>query len=76
MLFRSKGERQVAPEVGPEERAEADGDERAVGTAARAGPRPGGRRYNQPGPSAGNRLAAADKVVSAPKRPEAPGTKF
>jgi hypothetical protein len=75
-----KGERQVAPEAGPEERAEADGDaggdERAVGTAAHAGPRPGGRRYNQPGPSAGNSLAAADKTVSAPKRPEAPGTKF
>jgi N12 class adenine-specific DNA methylase len=75
-----KGERQVAPAAGPEGSAEIDGDaggdERAVGTAARAGPCPGGRRYNQPGPSAGNSLAAADKTVSAPKRPEAPGTKF
>jgi hypothetical protein len=75
-----KGERQVAPAAGAEESAEIDGDaggdERAVGAAARAGPRPGGRRYNQPGPSAGNSLAAADKTAPAPKRPEAPGTKF
>jgi len=75
-----KGERQVAPAAGAEGSVEIDGDaggdERAVGRAARAGPRPGGRRYNQPGPSAGNSLAAADKTVSAPKRPEAPGTKF
>jgi len=75
-----KGERQVAPPAGGEGGVESDGDagadERAVGTAARAGPRPGGRRYNQPGPSAGNSLAPADKTVSAPKRPEAPGTKF
>jgi len=75
-----KGERQVAPAAAAEGSAEIDGDagedERAVGTAARAGPRPGGRRYNQPGPSAGNSLAVADKTVSAPKRPEAPGTKF
>src|ERR1035437_6471896 len=75
-----KGERQVAPAAGAEESAEIDGDaggdERAVGTAARAGPRPGGRRYNQPGPSAGNSLTAADKTVPAQKRPEAPGTKF
>ena len=75
-----KGERQVAPAAGAEGSVEIDGDagedERAVGTAARAGPRPGGRRYNQPGPSDGNSLAAADKMVSAPKRPEAPGTKF
>jgi N12 class adenine-specific DNA methylase len=75
-----KGERQVAPAAGAEESAEIDGDaggdERAVGTAARAGPRPGVWRYNQPGPSAGNSLTAADKTVPAPKRPEAPGTKF
>jgi N12 class adenine-specific DNA methylase len=80
LLDLDKGERQVAPEAGPEERAEADGDtganERAAGVTARAGPRPGGRRYNRPGPSDGNSLAAADKTVSAPRRPEVPGTKF
>jgi N12 class adenine-specific DNA methylase len=75
-----KGERQVAPETGPEERAEADGDggadERAVGVTARTGPRPGGRRYVRPCLSDGNSLAAADKAVPVPKRPEVPGTKF
>jgi hypothetical protein len=75
-----KGERQVAPEARPEEKTEADGDvradERASGVTARAGSRPGGRRYNRSGPSEGNTLAAADKTVPAPKRPEAPGTKF
>jgi hypothetical protein len=80
MLDLDKGERQVAPAAAAEGSAELDGDaeadERAVGAAARAGPSLGGRRYNQPGPSAGNSLAAADKVVSAPKRPEVPGTKF
>jgi hypothetical protein len=79
LLDLDKGERQVAPAAAAEGSAEIDGDagedERAVGTAARAGPRAGGRRYNQPGPSAGNSLAA-DKTVSASKRPEAPGTKF
>ncbi len=75
-----KGERQIAPEAAAEGTAEADGDtgadERAAGVTARAGPRPGGRRYNRPGASDGNSLAAADSTVSAPKRPEAPGTKF
>jgi N12 class adenine-specific DNA methylase len=75
-----KGERQVAPEAGPEEKPDADGDtgadERAAGVTARAGPRPGGRRYNRSAPSDGNTLAAADKTVPVPKRPEVPGTKF
>ncbi len=79
LLDLDKGERQVAPEAGAEGTAEADGDaggdERAVGADARAGPRPGGRRYNRPGPSDGNSLVA-DKAVSAPRRPEVPGTKF
>ena len=47
-----------------------------AGVTAPAGPRPGGRRYNRSGPSQGNTLATADKAVSAPKRPEVPGTKF
>jgi hypothetical protein len=80
LLDLDKGERQVAPEAGSEPGAEADGDsgadERAVGATASAGPRPGGRRYNRSGPSDGTNLAAAEKAVPAPKRPEVPGTKF
>jgi hypothetical protein len=80
LLDLDKGERQVAPEAGAEGSAEADGDtgadERAVGVTARAGPRPGGRRYTRPGPSDGNSLAATERTVSVPKRPEVPGTKF
>jgi len=80
LLDLDKGERQVAPEAGPEEKSEADGDsgadERAAVVTARAAPRPSGRRYNRPGLGDGNSLVAADKTVSAPKRPEVPGTKF
>lgn len=79
LLDLDKGERQVA-EDGPEEKPEAEGDtgadERAVGVTARAGPHHAGRRHNRPGPSDGNSIVAADKAVSAPKRPEVPGTKF
>ena len=75
-----KGERQVAPAAGTEGSAEVDGDvggdERAVSVAVRAEKRHGGRRYNRPGPSDENSLAAADKTVSAPKMPQAPGTKI
>jgi hypothetical protein len=74
-----KGERQVAPEAAAEGTAEADGnaggDERAVSVAVRTEPRHGGRRYNLPSPTDKN-SPAAGKTVSAPKRPEAPGTKF
>ena len=67
-----KGERQVAPPAASEGAPEGNGstgtDDRAAGMTARAGPRPGAR--------AGNSLPAVDKTASAPKRPEAPGTKF
>jgi N12 class adenine-specific DNA methylase len=75
-----KGERQIAPPATTEGSADAAGDvgadETAVDAAARAGPRLGGRRYNRPSPSDENSVAAADRPVSPPKRPAAPGTEF
>ena len=80
LLDLDKGERQVAPEDraegSPEAEGDTGGDERAVGADMRSERRNRGPRYNRSGPSEVNTLAAADKAISAPKRPEVPGTKF
>jgi hypothetical protein len=72
-----KGERQVAPAAGAEGSAEVDGDagedERAVGGAVRAGTRHGKLRRGRSGRSDENSLNVADKIVAAPRRPQAPG---
>jgi hypothetical protein len=76
----NKGERQIAPAAVAEGSPEVDGnalpDERSFGLAAPAATRRGDLRRNRTGRSDDNSFDEGDKTVLAPRRPQAPETKF